>query len=146
MFKKISVVFLSLFLFFPVLVFGQEWITTNSSVISWDAVTAMSNGDPIPDTDIIEYVVYLSNAITDPDKSNPIEIGTIDALEYTVTLNVEGKFFVGLRTLRKDAGGTLLGESIIGWSDDPTIVSDGHTFGIRHFLPPMVPTGLRPGT
>ena len=71
MFKKISVVFLSLFLFFPVLVFGQEWITTNSSVISWDAVTAMSNGDPIPDTDIIEYAVYLSNAITDPDKSNP---------------------------------------------------------------------------
>lgn len=146
MLNKLSVIFLVLVLTFSTSVFAQEWITMNQSTVSWDAVTEMQGGVAIPETDIIEYKIYLSNAITDPDKTNPAEIETVNATSYTITLVDEGSYFVGLQTVRSLADGTFAGESIIGWTDDPAIVLDGHTFGLRHFLPPLVPTGLRPGS
>ncbi len=124
---------------------AQEWYTANQITITWEAVTEMHGGVAIPETDIIEYRVFLSNVVTDPDKTNPMEIDITGDTSYTVTL-VDEKCFVGLQTIRKLAGGEVLGESIIGWTDDPAICLDGHTFGIRYFLPPMVAIGLRPGT
>ncbi|MCK4826476.1 hypothetical protein KA005_62620 [bacterium] len=143
MFKKICGTILVLFLAMPLSTFAQEWHTVNQITVVWDAVTAMSNGDLIPATDIIEYKVYLSNTITDPDKTNPAEIGIASDVNYLITLVNEGKYFVGLRTVRKLSNGEVIGESVIGWSDDPAIVTDGKVFGIQHFLLPMVPTGLR---
>lgn len=150
MFKKFGVIFLVLFLTFSLTAFGQEWHTTNQITVVWDAVTEMQGGIAIPETDIIEYRVYLANAITDPDKTNPAEIDVTRNTSYVITLTDEGHYFVGLQTIRKILVGSngdesVVGESVIGWTDDPAIVLDGHTFGIRHFLPPMVPTGLRPG-
>jgi hypothetical protein len=146
MLSKLSVIFLALFLSFSTSAFSQEWHTTNQITVVWDAVTEMQGGIAIPETDLIEYRVYLANAITDPDKTNPAEIGIAGDTSYVITLVDEGQYFVGLQTIRSLADGTLIGESVIGWTDDPAIVLDGHTFGIRHFLPPMVPTGLRPGS
>lgn len=144
MFSKFSTIFLVLALTFTGITFAQEWHTANQITISWDAVTEMQGGVAIPETDIIEYKIYLSNAVTDPDKTNPAEIDSVNATSYTITLVNEGSYFVGLQTIRTLADETFAGESVIGWSDDPAIVLDGHTFGIRHFLPPLVPTGLRP--
>ena len=148
MFKKFGIIFLVLFLTFSMtaLSLGQEWHTANQITITWDAVTEMQGGVVIPETDLIEYRVYLVNAVTDPDKTNPAEVDITGDTSYVITLVNEGQYFVGLQTIRKLADGEVIGESIIGWSDDPAIASDGHTFGIRHFLPPLVPTGLRPGT
>jgi hypothetical protein len=151
MLSKLSTIFLVLALTFTGVVFAQEWHTTNQITVVWDAVTEMQGGAVIPETDIIEYRVYLANAITDPDKMNPAEIDITGELSYTITLTGEGHYFVGLQTIRKILVGSngdesVVGESVIGWTDDPAIVLDGHTFGIRHFLPPMVPTGLRPGS
>lgn len=151
MLSKLSTIFLVLALTFTGVVFAQEWHTTNQITVVWDAVTEMQGGAVIPETDIIEYRVYLANAITDPDKMNPAEIDITGELSYTITLTGEGHYFVGLQTIRKILVGSngdesVVGESVIGWTDDPAIVLDGHTFGIRHFLPPMVPIGLRPGT
>ncbi len=145
MLNKLSVIFLILFLTFSVPAFAIEWVTTNQATISWDAVTEMQEGIAIPETDIIEYRVYLSNIVTDPDKANPVEIGVTGNTLYVITLMNE-ECLVGLQTIRKLADGEVIGESVIGWTDDPAIVLDGVTFGIRHFLPPMVPVGLRPGT
>ena len=146
MLNKLSVIFLVLFLTFPITAFSQEWHTANQITIVWDAVTEMQGGVAIPETDIIEYRIHLSNAITDPDKTNLIEIDITGDTSYTITLMDEGQYFVGLQTIRKLADGEVIEESVIGWTDDPVIVLDGNTFGIRHFLPPMVPVGLRPGT
>jgi hypothetical protein len=146
MLSKLGVIFLVLFLVFSVSAFAQEWHTANQITVQWDDVTEMQGGVAIPETDIIEYRIYLANAITDPDKTNPAEIDITGDTSYVITLVGEGQYFVGLQTIRKLADGTLIGESYIGWTDDPAIVLDGHTFGIRHFLPPMVPTGLRPGS
>ena len=146
MLSKLSVIFLVLTLTFSTVAFSQEWHTANQITITWDAVTEMQGGFAIPETDIIEYRVYLSNAVTDPDKTNPAEIDVTGELFYTIILTDEGRYFVGLQTIRKLADGEVIGESYIGWTDDPAIVLDGVTFGIRYFLPPMVPVGLRPGT
>jgi len=150
MLSKLSVIFLVLFLVFSIPAFSQEWHTTNQITVIWDASTELEGGLVISETDIIEYRVYLSNAITDPDKTNPVEIDITGDTSYTITLVNEGQYFVGLQTIRTILVGpndeTIIEESYIGWSDDPAIVRDGVTFGIRHFLPPMVPVGLRPGT
>lgn len=126
-------------------VYSQEWHTTNQATITWDAVTGAEEGAPYPETDVIEYRVWLSNAITDPDKTNPVEIGITAELVYVVTLNVEGRFLVGLQTIRKQQQGSelvLLGESEIGWSDDPEIVADGRIFGLQYYLSPPPPRGV----
>lgn len=142
--KVLAVCTLLFFLLYAGSVFGQTWYTANQATVAWDAVTTLDNGDPIPTTDTVEYVVYLANATTDPNKTNPVEVGRTTNLEDTITLNVEGSFFVGCQAIRKDSAGTQLSASIIGWSDDPAIVFNGQTFGIRYFLPPSVPAGLRP--
>lgn len=137
---------LSLFLALPTLAFSQEWITANQTTITWDAVTTLSDGTPLSGNDTIAYTIYLSNAITDPDKDNPAEIDTIEDTQKIITLVNEGQYFVGLKSIRKLADGTVVGESDIGWSDDPTVATNGDIFGIRYFLPPAIPTNMRPAT
>lgn len=120
---------------------AQEWHTANQVTIQWDAVTALEGGTPIPEDNVIEYRVWLVNAVTDADKTNPTVLGITPETLYVITLNTEGKFFVGLQTLRKTREGVLMAESVVGWTDDPEIAADGVTFGIQYFLPGEVPSG-----
>lgn len=121
---------------------SQEWHTANQATITWDAVTESSSGVPLPEDNTVEYRLWLVNAVTDPDKLNPVEVGVTAQILYVITLDVEGRFFVGLQTLRKSQEGNLIGESVIGWSDDPEIVGDGGVFGLQYFLPPATPKGV----
>jgi hypothetical protein len=130
-------------LFVAGIALAQTWHTANQATVAWDAVL-LDNGDPIPPTDTVEYVVYLSNAITDPNKDNPVEVATTTDTDQVITLNVEGSYFVGVKAVRKIADGTNVGESVVAWSDDPQYVQNGETFGLRYFLPPAAPSNLRP--
>jgi len=123
---------------------SQEWHTGNETTIGWDAVTTLQNGDPIPAGSTVTYDVHLANAITDPDKENPVKITTvpIPTLEYTITLGTEGKFFVGLSANRV-VDGDIVGVSEIKWSDDPSACEGGNTFGLMYFVPPAGPCGMR---
>lgn len=141
--RKISLFVVLLVLFLAGIALAQTWHTANQATVAWDAVL-LDNGDPVPPTDTIEYVVYLSNAITDPDKNNPVEVATTTNLEQLITLNVEGSYFVGVKAVRKIADGTNVGESTVAWSDDPQYVQNGQTFGLRYFLPPAAPREIRP--
>ena len=143
MFKKFCVIILVSLLALPVCALGQTWVTANQSTISWDAVTTLSNGSVIPDTSVIEYNVYLCNAVTDPGKTNPTLIETVSDLQSILTLVNEGQYFVGVQTVRKFEG-EVISESAIGWTDNPDIVLNGEIFGITYFLPPVMPTGIRP--
>ncbi len=134
---------LSLFLVLPNFASSQEWFTANQTTVTWDAVTTLSNGTPLPEDNIIEYAVYLSNAVTDPDKTNPAEIGIAGVTEHIITLVNEGQYFIGLKTIRKLADGSVIGESDIGWTDDPLIAANGDTFGIRYFLSPSGAKNIR---
>ncbi len=124
---------------------GQEWLITNQATVSWEAVTTRSDGVPFPTGDQIAYSAYLADASTDPNKTSPILQSTVFDTECVITLKDEGKYFVGLKTIRMSADGAVIGESVIGWSDDPLIVLEGRTFGLRHFLPPATITGMQPG-
>ena len=119
-----------------------EWHTANQSTIVWNAVTTLENNATIPESNIIEYKLWLANALTDPDKENPLEVGVTSETLYVVTLHAEGKFFVGLQTIRKSQGGDLIGESGIGWTDDPKITAPGPTFGLQYFILPAMVSGV----
>ena len=140
--KWLFVVLLVLFL--AGVAFAQTWHTTNQATVEWDAITTLSNGDPLPATDTVEYVVYLANAITDPGKTNPSEIARTTDTSQLITLNVEGQYFVGVKAIRKIADGTEVGESEVAWSDLPQYCQNGETFGLRYFLPPAAPANMRP--
>lgn len=142
--SKLFLVMVVFFMFVSVAWADVSWFTANQKTVMWDAVTTNTSGGTIPDTDTIEYVLYLSNTITDPSKSNPAEVGTTTELTYTITLNVEGLYYVGIKSVRKLPDGVIAGESEVVWSDNPLYVSNGNTFGLRYFLPPSIISGFRP--
>ena len=121
-----------------------EWKTANQVTLAWDSVTTRADGEPIGATDRIDYVVYLANAVTDPDKSNPVEAARVDTTTAVVTLGIEGKYWAGVKVIRIIEDGTEVGESIILWSDDPIATGAGKEFGLRYFIGPAGIAGLRP--
>lgn len=120
--------------------FGQVWHTANQVTVAWDAVITLENGDPLPATDIVKYKVWLKNVVTG---SEPVKLGEVIDLEYTITLNIEGKYFVGASALRYSDEGELLSTSITCWSDVVECVFEGNTFGIRYYLPSASPGCIR---
>jgi hypothetical protein len=123
-------------------VLAVEWKKTNQATVAWDAVTTLADGMPIPAGDVVKYRVYLANHQTDPDKANPALLGETDLLDYTITLNTEGRFVVGVQTVRYDGAGVELEVSTINWSD----VNGEETpnpFGIFHHIPPGRVKNLR---
>ncbi len=142
--KRLTVILAIFLVLFAGIALAQTWHTANQATVAWDAVTTIDNGDPLPPTDTIEYVVYLANAVTDPNKTNPVEVARTTNTQQLITLNVEGQYFVGCKAIRKIADGTEVGESVVAWSDDPQYVQNGETFGLRYFMPPSAPNQLRP--
>ena len=126
--------------FFSGVAYGQTWHTANQVTVAWDAVTTLSNGGPIPAGDSVKYKVWLKNAVTGGD---PTELGEITDLEYTITLNTEGKYFVGVSALRYTSEDMLLNESTISWSDVAECTGVEGLFGIQYFLPLKSPGGLK---
>jgi hypothetical protein len=128
-----------------------EWHTANQATVAWDAVTTDVSGNPVPAAgERVTYVVYLANAATDPNKTNPAEVGSTQNTTLTFTLGAKGSYFVGLKSvLEADDGAgnwTKASESEVAWSDDPQYAQGGVTFGIRYYPAPSAPGGLRPGT
>jgi hypothetical protein len=121
-----------------------EWKATNQVTIAWDATTTLIDGQPIPAGAIIKYDVYISNADTDPDKANPTKLTAepIDALEYTLTLNTEGRYIAGVKAVRFDTAGAQVAESEVNWSDANGAMTP-NPFGLIHYLAPTAPANLR---
>lgn len=142
MLKKVYFMVLLLCLF-AVPVLALEWVNTNQATVTWDAVTTLSDGTAIPEDNLVEYAVYSVEA-TDVDKENPVELGITPELTYTITMHEEAEVLIGLRTLRRLADSTLVSQSVIGWSDDPSAVADKRIFGIRFYLSPERVRGLQP--
>lgn len=140
--KRLIVVLAIALLFVCSTVGAVEWKKTNQATVAWDAVTTLVDGSAIPAGDVLKYRVYLANAQTDPDKANPALLGETDQLEYLITLNTEGRYWVGVQTVRYDSAGVELEVSTINWSD----VNGEYTpnpFGIFHHLPPGQVKNLR---
>jgi hypothetical protein len=131
------------FIFLSVNAFAMDWTTANQVTIGWDAVTTLSDGTPIPDTDVIVYEAFVLNTNINPDKSTAISLGEIAETERLITFAYEGKYLFGIRTIRYDSDGNLLMKSEIAWSDDSLYAANGTSFGVVYYLAPSNPTGIR---
>jgi len=129
-----------MFLSFGGVVLGQNWHTANQVTLGWDAVSEMVDGTPIGATDKVKYKVYIKNALTGGE---PVELGEVEVLEYLITLNTEGSYFLGVKSLRYSSEDTLLSESIICWSDVAECAEGEEPFGVRYWLPPKSVSGLK---
>ena len=109
------------------------WFTANQATVSWNPVTMTTSDTPIPPEEI-SYKVFLSNATTDPNKTSPAEIASTPDSSCIITLNVEGRFYVGVQAIRT-VDSEIVGQSVVSWSDDPLVV-ETTTFGLRYFIPP----------
>lgn len=118
------------------LAWAQPWHTANQVTVAWDAVTVDENGQPLDTTEAtVAYKLYLANARTDPNKTNPTEIAQVDTTSHLITLGVEGRYYVGVATVRVETGTTnVVAVAPISWSDDTTLTDS--PFGLRYFIPP----------
>jgi len=119
-----------------------SWKNTNQITVAWDAVTTLNkNGEtePIPTNSTISYNVYVAPFT---DKDSKIKAGDTSDLQFTLTLENEGKYLVGVQSVRKNTNGTKLSESAIGWSDDPEITANDE-FGILRYFAPSVISGMQ---
>jgi len=112
----------------------------DQATIAWDAVTTLSDGNPIPAGDVVAYKVYLSHdGIT--IVGEPVEV---TATQYTITFPAgEAIWFAGVSAVRIPQGTDIKSESSIIWSNstDATMVPGG-PFGWRTYLGPASVTGL----
>jgi hypothetical protein len=137
-----SIIMLILTIFVCTLASAQTWYRANQATVEWEAVTQTTSDTPIPATDKIKYDVYITNAILDPDKANPVKLAEdIVELEYTITLREEGYFFVGVVAKRYGEDGEMISHSIFAWSDN--ILHAPEPFGVVLFLPPGAAKGLK---
>jgi hypothetical protein len=102
----------------------------NEKTVGWDSVA------PIQPTDTIAYNIYTKNLATD----EIVFIETVPDLQKTIQFNVEGKFTVGISTVRTVADGEVI-ESIINWSN-VNGVSTPNPFIIKWYVPIDPPPNL----
>lgn len=117
---------------------AQQWVPANQSTIAWNATTTDVEGNPLPQDSVVKYYIYLKEFGVEGDGE---KVGETDVLQYTVTFPGEGKFIVGVRSVRL-AEGEVVGESTINWSD-VNGESTPEPFGFIIYGPPAEPVGLR---
>lgn len=105
----------------------------NQVTLTWDEVTTDIDGDLVPG---VTYKLYLVNANTDPNKTNPVEVSKICDIQETITLS-KGRYFVGVQACSGDLS------SVINWGDELENQEDVDLFGIRFASPPHAPKNLK---
>lgn len=58
----------------------------------------------------------------------------ITALQSLVTFAAEGFYDIGIKAQRV-VGGQVVSESVIAWSNDPSVAQGGNDFGVQYYLP-----------
>lgn len=130
---KTTVFFIAFVLLTAGAALGLVSHTANQITVAWDAVTVEEG--------TVEYDVYLANAITDPDKAAPVKIETTTGLTSLITLGVEGRYFVGVRSARIIDGERVAESEQIAWSDAAEFAPE--PFLVQFFAAPENVTGIR---
>lgn len=106
--------------------YGQTWHLTNQITMAWDVADNATS-----------YKMYTKHS----DSSNVVEVGTTLLLSYTYTFINEGRYFLGVKSIREVDGEMFT--SIISWSDNPDVCMNAEIFGAVFYEPPEVAVGLR---
>jgi hypothetical protein len=129
-----------LFLIMIILLFvtpaaAQTWQTANQVTLAWDPVAK------VQPTDTIKYQVYMRQDLV----SNGTAIGVpVETAQATVTFTVEGRYYLGVETLRFVTGETEPVRSTTkAWSNDAAACGPDGPFGVKFFVLPGAAKGLR---
>ena len=136
--KLIVSLLMVLILLFTSKSWSIEWHAADQTTVSWDAVTTTEDGNTFPSGDSISYRVYIKDRINDIE----IEVGNTPEVQYTISFTVEGRYLIGVRTIRVLNDRTDEIESSITWSDSLDVVAVPTPFGIEFFVKPSPPKGL----
>lgn len=131
----LSVLALTLLVMAPTVGFSQTWHPTNQVTVAWDAVVL-----PAGATGSVAYDVYTVGEAA--EKSTAVKVGRTTTTQMTIAFAVEGKYFIGAKSVRV-LNGQDVSVSTIAWSDSPAAVSNGATFGVVYYAAPPAVTGLR---
>lgn len=133
--KKLALAFAVLLLLAPVVALAQTWYTANQATVAWDPVAPIATGDTV------KYQVYTKVGAT----GAPVKVGgEITATQLAITFSVEGRYFIGVETVRYPTGETVgIRSDRIAWSDIATDCSAAGPFGIVYYVSPGAPKGLR---
>lgn len=105
----------------------------NQVTITWDVVTDDIDGDQVTG---VNYILYLVNANTDPDKTNPVVVAETADNTETITLT-KGRYYIGVQACLGD----LISD--INWGDEPMYQDGIELFGLRFAVSPKPPHKLK---
>ena len=115
-----------------------EWVGTNQSTIAWNAVSTNESGGGIPSGDTIKYRIYQKTYPNGAEET----VGDTESLQFTLTFSKEGRYVVGVQTVRIPQGQTEELVSAITWSDSTDTAAVPDPFGIVYYERPSAPSGL----
>lgn len=115
--------------------FAQTWYTANQVTVGWDAVA------PIVSTDTVKYQVYTKVGAT----GTPSKVGgEITATQLTISFSIEGRYFIGVETVRYPQGETVgVPSATVAWSNNAADCAAAGPFGITFYVAPGSVKGLR---
>jgi len=114
---------------------AQTWYTANQVTLAWDVEAKVLATDQAN-----KYQVYSRNDLV----SLGSKIGAeITATQLLISLSVEGRYYLGVKSIRYPAGETVGIPSVgTAWSN---VAADTNNspFGVSYFTAPIYPGGLR---
>ena len=105
---------------------AQVWHPTNQVTLGWDVANMAT-----------KYKVFVKSV----DGSNVTEVAITAGLTYTITFQEEGRYFLGVQSVREVDGEIF--HSTISWSDNPEVCSNSESFGAVYYELPDATTGLQ---
>lgn len=121
-----------------------DFTVVNQKAISWAPVTKTTEGTAIPTGDTIKYQVWLVK--DQAAKDTAVKVGPeLDATTYTITFTAEGRWLVGVESIRiPEASPTDIRRAPITWSDSDDTALVPAPFGFIYFEAPAQVGGLGP--
>ena len=135
-----------LFLILAILVFAvpamaQTWHTANQVTVAWDAVAPPKDAQGADLPGAIKYQAFVKFQAT---TATPVPVGSvIDVTEQTISFSTEGRYYLCAQALRYPIGETEPVKSSISCSDVAANCSGGSPFGVKYFVLPGGPGGLK---
>ncbi len=135
-------VVLSLVLFLLTCVNGYaiEWYSANQATVEWSYDSSWAEWVNSGETKQVKFNVYLKKSIDGAPVL--LTLDPISDVMFTVTLQDEGKYFIGVTSV-KILDNEVVSESEISWSYTPEVCAGLKDFGVRYFTQLTQPLGLR---
>lgn len=105
---------------------AQTWHPVNQVTVGWDVANLATS-----------YKVFIKSV----DGTIEKEVGATADLAYTITFQNEGRYFLGIQSVREVDGEIF--HSMIVWSDNPEVCANGKSFGAIYYELPDTAAGLK---